>query len=184
MQDQLLKEANDYLELLRDGQTSDGEEIDRGTILDHYLMTIYELGLKLGSDQSERAKAALSEFVERSSPVLQEFRYRIDEFLQRTGTVSAAFQGSEWIHLLERRSAIQFLIDFSQGTSFEPWAASLNTPALDDALMEIGDREGYLSADKIPDGTPASHWWWWYPNSPPDEPTETSGATRPGSSSA
>ncbi len=40
MQDQLLKEANDYLELLRDGQTSDGEEIDRGTILDHYLMTI------------------------------------------------------------------------------------------------------------------------------------------------
>jgi hypothetical protein len=106
-----------------------------------------------------------------SAPILQEYRHRIEEYIRRTESIFAiGFQADEWVQVSMHRSAVEFLTEFSQGTGFEIGANTLDTLTLDNLIMEVGEREGYLSEEKIPAGIPPSHWWWWYPNSPPDEP--------------
>ena len=40
---------------------------------------------------------------------------------------------------------------------------------IDARLRYAGEIEGGLSEDRIPEGTPLSHWWWWYPAPPPSD---------------
>jgi hypothetical protein len=91
-------------------------------------------------------------------------------FLHDTENVFVlAFQHDEWLEVCRRRSALEFLVDISEGTSFEVYAKTLDTLKLDALIADVGEREGYLAANLIPTGIPPEHWWWWYPNSPPEE---------------
>ena len=163
----LLDRGLQYLHMMEAGHSPDGQEVDRASMLERYLDTTSALALQ--ADDDPAARAELAEYMNESAPVLMEFRHRLDDYIRRTTAImDIGFQADEWIDVSKRRSAIEFLTELSKGTPFEFGASSLDTLELDSRMMEVGDHEGYLSADRIPAGTPPSHWWWWYPNPPPE----------------
>jgi hypothetical protein len=103
--------------------------------------------LKATAPQLERVGAGFEDFLHESRDgLLQEFLFH-----------------DQWPRALERRSAVQFLIDLYRGLAPPGVLEQLDTEEVDWLLRRTGETEGFLSLDEIPDGIPASHWWWHLP---------------------
>jgi hypothetical protein len=70
----------------------------------------------------------------------------------------------QWPCALERRSAVQFLIDLYRGLAPPGVLEQVDTEEMDELLRHRGAWEGFLTPDEIPEGIPASHWWWRLPD--------------------
>jgi hypothetical protein len=157
-----------YLALLRDGSQADGTEVDRDEMVELFLDGTFQLATSAGPE--DRDTPEFRDYVRESSALIDEFQHRVQDYVRRTERQARpAFQANEWEQICRRRSAIEFLRELSRGTDYELRTLTLDTRALDDLLLDVGQREGYLDPDRIPAGVPPDHWWWWYPNDPPDD---------------
>jgi hypothetical protein len=77
--------------------------------------------------------------------------------------VRDTFVGDEWLQAMERRSALQFLLDAYAQTPLAERFPYLEVGDLDELLRHRGQTEGFLRDEDIPDGVPESHWWWRLP---------------------
>lgn len=73
------------------------------------------------------------------------------------------FVADEWRQAVERRSALQFLLDAYARTPLAERFPYLEVDDLDELLRHRGQTEGFLRDEDIPDGVPESHWWWGLP---------------------
>jgi hypothetical protein len=104
--------------------------------------------LKATAPQLERVGSGFQRFLRRSrDALLQEFLF-----------------ADQWPSALERRSAVQFLIDLYRGLAPPGLLEQVDTEEVDWLLRHRGATEGFLRPDEIPDGIPASHWWWHLPD--------------------
>lgn len=76
------------------------------------------------------------------------------------GWLSREFEGDDWRAACDWRSRIEYVAAAYRerlGEAPEHW---IDTASADEMLRGIGAREGCLTDDDIPAGTPPNHWWW------------------------
>lgn len=115
------------------------------------------------------APAEWSRFLDETTEQVRAARPALHAYLAGFETwLNREFVEDDWRVACERRSEIESLraayLD-RLGEDPERWMDPYN---LDEMLRTAGQSEGYLPAERIPPGTPATHWWWWLPAIPPD----------------
>ena len=167
----LLADNLKKLQTLEDAVHNQDTTTDREELVEDFMSATYELGRQTVQDPATKESAEFSDYKNQAAVILNDYTHRLQTYVQRTDSIFAvAFQHDEWIAVCKRRSAIEFLREFSEGTSFELSSLSLvDTGDLDDNIMAVGENEGHLDPSKIPPGIPGSHWWWWYPDTSPAE---------------
>jgi hypothetical protein len=80
--------------------------------------------------------------------------------------VSNEFYGDEWFRVCVNRSQLQSVKDLYRELVEVNWDTFLDFENADYMMKQKGDYEGPVAAERIPPGTPSSHWWWWYPKNP------------------
>jgi len=156
----------EYLEQLDSG--FDG--IDRDDALEQFLDGTFDLGVALHRAPDAVPPDELEAYRDRMAEIVDRFHHRVETYVNRTvRKFRPAFEGDEWQQLCRRRSSVAFLQELSAGTPYALRASSIDLSELDDLIIAVGEREGYLDPDKVPDGVPGEHWWWWYPGPVPDD---------------
>jgi hypothetical protein len=146
------------------------EGVDRDDALELFFDGTFDLGVTLHQAPDAVPADELTEYRERMAEIVDRFHHRVEMYVNRTvRKFLPAFEANEWRDLCRRRSALAFLQELSEGTSYGLRALTIDLGELDELILDVGEREGYLDPDKVPEGVPGDHWWWWYPNSPPDD---------------
>lgn len=159
----MMKKSKELLETI--AQLKPEESTVRERLIDAFLFSNYELGLQLQLDRSLVDSNEYKQYIDLMVKTIQPYRHWLELFITKTQNIFlVGFQNNEWFDACKRRSAIAFLCDMSNGTPLEPIVCSLNVIELENRMMEVGEREGFLDPERIPKGMPKSHWWWWYPN--------------------
>ena len=158
----MLEKSKEILKTI--AQLKPEESIERERLIDAFLCANYEVGLQTQLDPILVDSTEYKQYIDLMVRTIKHKRHWLDLFILKTKNIFAVgFQHDEWIDACKSRSAIAFLCDMSIGTSLEPFVCSLNVDELEDRMMKVGEREGFLDPERIPKGIPESHWWWWYP---------------------
>lgn len=85
-------------------------------------------------------------------------------------TTADTFYGNEWrTKVCSQRSEFEAFNEIYKQTPYKKHIELYETDDLEDIdekIKQVGDIEGGLSQELIPNDMPLSHWWWWYPNEP------------------
>ena len=137
---------------------------EREDVAHAYLCLLFGLGRAsvLAGESSPDVVACL----EATAPRLERIGIGFQDFLfdSRDGLLEEFHFADQWARALERRSAVQFLLDLYRGLAPPGLLEEVDTEEVDWLLRRRGRTEGYLRPDEIPDGIPTSHWWWRLPD--------------------
>ncbi len=135
-------------------------------ILELYLLMQRKPSIKLDpklQDYLNQSAALLSRRIEGSA-----FRnYHLIVFVMKlVDILSHTFYADEWqTRVCPLRSQIEAFNEIYKETSYKEFIDE-DFEETDADIKRVGEVEGGLSPDQIPQGIPLSHWWWWYPNEP------------------
>lgn len=100
-------------------------------------------------------------------PLVEDARVALGQYVSGVERfIDQEFYGDEWYGVAERRSKIEFIRTLYRDLLDVDWESFLAIENIDHVLKQRGDIEGPVALERIPPGTPLSHWWWWYPKDP------------------
>jgi hypothetical protein len=134
-----------------------------------YLANLAELGR--GTEQPKSSDA--QQFLKETAPLLRKAYLPLGDYISSLERyLSQEFYGDEWFRIVQRRSELEFVRDLYKDVADVDWDVFLDFENVDHMLKNAGNEEGPVAVDRVPLGTPPSHWWWWYPKTPPDATVE------------
>ena len=143
--------------------------IDRAVLSDHVTMDLDQF-LEVLADLGRRQHSlSIDEemFLRETSPLIRRARVPMRAAISDLEDhVGQEFYGDEWFRAADRRSRIQFVRDLYRDRVDVDWSTFMDVENVDYMMQKRGDEEGPVNPDRIPPGTPSSHWWWWYPKAP------------------
>ena len=71
---------------------------------------------------------------------------------------------NEWYDLCVRRTAIELVREHCPFLEPALEHAGLSIAELDGELRRVGEDQGPVAGEYVPEGMPESHWWWRYPD--------------------
>ena len=123
---------------------------------------------KLSRDPQETTSPEFQGFVRETAPLVEGARVALGQYVSGVERfIGQEFYGDEWYGVAERRSKIEFVRTLYHDLLDVDWESFLAIDNLDHVLKQRGNIEGPVAPERIPSGTPLSHWWWWYPRDPP-----------------
>jgi hypothetical protein len=128
-----------------------------------FLSAVYHLGRAVECDPPLRSSPPAVSFVEQTSVDAVAGRPALVFWTIKFETRMSGTWEWDWAAACERRSSLEFLLDLYTGSALAEVFGELDPEDIDDQLRHWARFEGYLPAEAIPDGIPASHWWWWAP---------------------
>lgn len=142
------------------------------TMVTDDLRTYLEIVAKTCRDPAAAGGHEFRQFIRDTAPLIEEARVPLGKYVRETERfIAQEFYGDEWYGVAERRSQIEFARTLYKDLANISHSAFMDVENLDHVLKQRGDQEGPVASERIPPGTPLSHWWWWYPKPPPDERT-------------
>ena len=141
-----------------------------------FMWKIFELYLLMQRKPSIKLDPKLKDYLNQSAALLSRridgsaFRnYHLIVFVMDLADIlSHTFYADEWqTRVCPLRSQIEAFNEIYKETSYKKFIDE-DFEETDAEIKRVGEVEGGLSPDQIPQGIPLSHWWWWYPNEPPN----------------
>ena len=117
----------------------------------------------------------MQQFLRETTPLLRKAYLPLGDYISTLERlVGQELYGDDWFRICQRRSEIEFVQDLYKDLGEIEWNIFLDVENVDYMLKRCGDEEGPVARERVPPGTPASHWWWWYPQNPPEVAVEGS----------
>jgi hypothetical protein len=125
---------------------------------------------ELGRGLEKLGRGDVQDFLKETAPILRKAYLPLGDYISTLERLlSQQFWGDDWFRIVERRSELEFLHDVYKDVTDIAWDVFLDVENVDHMLKNAGGEEGPVATERVPPGTPFSHWWWWYPKSPPSE---------------
>lgn len=136
------------------------------------LRTYFDIMARICRDPHAAVSREFCEFIRETVPLIEAARVPLGKYMREAERfIAQEFYSDEWYGVAERRSQIEFVRSLYTDIAKIAYSAFMDVENIDDMLKQRGDQEGPVALERIPPGTPSSHWWWWYPKQPPDERT-------------